>query len=123
VHNATIANLNVTQSNVGEVEVSAIKDLINIVFGVGIPIVNGKWLKDGIPLPQVPYVEFSNSELAMEDGYLLVSATPKYDFKGLLELIKETDPNKYFNIYIDSLDDGNKDKGNGKSDEMILAMI
>ena len=86
-----ITKLNVTMSKIGTPDPTGVKNLLDLAFNATIPAVNAQYFGQGIPLPNVPNVSLKNSQLLVEEGYILIEATPVYNITGLWELLSVHD--------------------------------
>jgi len=77
--NITTGNitLSLRNSQIGTFDVSPLNDLAFLVIAEGIPFVN-QYLTKGIPLPNLPGVEFINPFLGYGNGFIYVNTNIKY---------------------------------------------
>ena len=62
------------------VDTQGMMDLFNMAIELVLPSLDTLIFGKGIPLPKIDYVDLTDSEVVIKDGYVYVQATPHYNF-------------------------------------------
>lgn len=74
-------NAKVEKSDLKNVSLDSLLQLLNFGSQIAIPIINNKILKEDvtIPLPKIDGIDYSNTEIYVKEGYIELSANPVFD--------------------------------------------
>jgi len=79
IKRAFFNNSTLLTSKIPEMSMDTLEGFFNFAMGIGIPIINEKFLKNYfIPLPVIEGVEFSDSKMQIRENYIEFFLNPKY---------------------------------------------
>ncbi len=71
----------VEQSTIGDVDVSGLHGLSKLAVSLAVPVINSKFSKDGIPIPEIPNVTLDSFTVNFVPNSVILSSNIYFETK------------------------------------------